>query len=103
MGWRDDQAVGQAFFATAVVAQDGPRYRRRRYEIAFAIDVSRDAVGCQDGQDRFISQFRQIMGIFADEQRPFGAELLAEVADSLGNGRHVVLSKAAVDGLAAMT
>ena len=58
VGWRDDQAVGQAFFATAVVAQDGPRYRRRRYEIAFAIDVSRDAVGCQDGQYRFISQFR---------------------------------------------
>jgi hypothetical protein len=42
------------------------------------------------------------MGIFADEQRPFGAELLAEVADSLGNGRHVVLGKAAVAGLAAM-
>ena len=86
----------------AVVAQDGPRYRRCRYEIANTIDVSRDAVGCQDGQDRFISQFRQIMGIFADEQRPFGAELLAEVADSLGNSRHVVLGKAAVAGLAAM-
>ena len=102
VGRRNDQAVSQAVFTMAVIAQDGPRDRRCRHEIANAVDVGRDTVGCQDGQDRFISQFRQIMGIFADEQRPFGAELLAEVADSLGNGRHVVLSKAAVAGLAAM-
>ena len=42
------------------------------------------------------------MGVFADEQRPFRAELFAEVADGLGNGRDVVLGKAAVAGLAAM-
>ena len=42
------------------------------------------------------------MGIFTDEQGAFCAELLAEVADSLGNSRDVVGRKAAVSSLSAM-
>jgi hypothetical protein len=69
MRWRDDDPVGQAVRAAAVVGEDGVRERRRWRKAIRRVDADVHAVGDEDLQRGPERGLRQRMGVTTHEER----------------------------------
>src|SRR5262249_44099582 len=79
----DDDAVREAAFATAIVAENRVRDYRGRSVTVISIDHHIDAIGCKHLQSACKSGLRKSVRIEADVERPVNALLLAIKANRL--------------------
>src|SRR5262245_13248429 len=85
MRWRDDDAVRQAVFATAIVSEYCVRYYRRRCIAAISIDHYIDFIRCQHFQGACKSGLRKRVRIYSNVKWSIDALLLAVEANRLSD------------------
>ena len=88
---RDDDAVGRAAPAAAVVGEDRVRDHRRRRGAVVGVEHDVDAVGAEHLDDRARRGLRQRVRVAAEEQRALDPGAGAVARDGLGDGEHVRL------------
>ena len=87
----DDDPVGRAAAAAAVVGEDRVRDHRRRGRAVVGVEHDVDAVRAEHLDDRARGRLGQRVGVAAEEQRAVDPLGLAVAADRLGDREHVRL------------
>lgn len=100
--WRDDDAIGLAAVAPAVVHKDGVRHARRRRVFATRRDERFHAVGGEHFERAFECGLRQRVGINTYVNRPIHTHLAAVFADRLHHCQHVGFVERAIERRATM-
>ena len=99
---RDDDAVGEAVAAPAIVDENGVGDRRRRREAVIALDDGRHLVGRQHLQRRALRRPRERVRVLAHVERTGDGLLMPVVADRLGDRQDVRLVERAAQGCSAV-
>ena len=99
---RDDDAVGEAIAAPAIVDEDGVRDHRRRREAVVALDDGRHIVGRQHLQRGALRRPRERVRVLAHVERTGDRLLMPVVADRLGDRQDVRLVERAAQGCSAV-
>ena len=99
---RDDDAIGETGFASAIVNEDGTRDDRRRRHAIVALDDRLDIFGGQNFQRGALRGRGQGVRVLAHVQRAVDAVAAAVIANGLRDGENVRLGECAVQRRAAM-
>src|SRR5262245_8005991 len=102
MRWCDDDAVSEAAFATARVAENRVRDDRGRSVTVISIDHHVDAIGCEHLQSAGKRWLRKGVRIEADVERPVNALLLSIKANRLRDCENVRLVERVIERGTAM-
>src|SRR5262249_17471623 len=85
---RDDDAVGQMFFAATVVDENSVRDNRRRSYPVVLLNDGFDFVGGQHLQRGALRRPRHRVGVLADVERSVSALAAPVIANRLGDGEN---------------
>ena len=99
---RNDDAVGEAIAAPAIVDEDGVRNDRRRREAVVALDHGRHVVGRQHLERGTLRRPRERVRVLAHVERTGDGLRLPVLADRLGDRQDVRLIERAAQGCSAV-
>jgi len=103
MRGRDDDAVGEMVFATAVVGEDGVRDDRSGRDTVVWLDDGFHVIGSQDLESALLRGSGGGVGVFPHEKRAIDALGMAVLTDGLRDGENMRFGEGAVQRTAPVT